>query len=135
MKQDFSLLIAWAVAIVSTLGSLYFTEIMKLPACPLCWYQRIAMYPMVVILAAGFLRKDKKVDLYVLPFSIAGFLFALYHNFLYYKIIPEETTVCIDGISCATKLVEWFGFVSIPLLSLAGFAIIIVSMLIYRKKQ
>ncbi|MDP3998152.1 MAG: disulfide bond formation protein B [bacterium] len=132
MKTDFSLYIASAVATISMMGSLYFSEIMKVPACPLCWYQRIFMYPLVGILAVGILRKEKRVDFYVLPFSIAGFLVALYHSLLYYKIIPEETTVCTNGISCATKLVEWFGFISIPLLSLASFAAIIVCMVIYR---
>lgn len=127
--------IAFAQASIATLGSLYFSELAGFPPCILCWYQRICMYPIVAILTVGILRKDKKVGLYVLPFSVIGMLIAFYHNLLYYNIIPESIAPCQAGISCTTKFIEWFGFVTIPFLSLAAFAIITVCMIISLKKN
>lgn len=124
------LYIAWLQSIVATLGSLYFSEVMKFPPCVLCWYQRILMYPLVFILAVGMIRKDKKVYTYVLPLSITGLCIALYHNLLYYQIIPESLAPCVTGVSCTTKFIQWFGFVTIPLLSLIAFTVITICMLI-----
>ncbi len=112
------------VAAVSTIGSLIFSEILKFPPCVLCWYQRIAMYPLVVILAVGIWKKDKNLPYFVLPLSIIGIIIAIYHNLLYYNIIPEATAPCVQGISCTTKFIEWFGFITIPFLSLLAFIVI-----------
>lgn len=126
---QFALLIAG----ISTLGSLYFSEILKFPPCVLCWYQRISMYPLVVILAVGIWKKDKNLPLFVLPLSLIGAAIALYHNLLYYKILPESSAPCTLGISCTTKFIEWFGFVTIPFLSLSAFIAISALMLLYKK--
>lgn len=120
--------IAWVQALVATLGSLYFSEIRHFNPCVLCWYQRIFMYPLVFVLAVGILNKDKKVFKYVLPLSISGLLVAAYHNLLYYKILPENLAPCVAGISCTTKFIEWFGFVTIPFLSSCAFAVIVACM-------
>lgn len=136
MKQKlpkYLLYVAWAQAFVAMAGSLFFSEVMKFPPCVLCWYQRICMYPLVAILAVGILRKDKYIHLYVLPLSIVGLIIAGYHNLLYYKIISESSAPCIQGASCTTKFFAWFGFITIPLLSLIAFTIITTCMLIYRK--
>ena len=136
MKKLISLLSKYALysaflqAWVASLGSLYFSEIAKFPPCVLCWYQRICLYPLVAILTVGILRGDKKVYLYVLPLSITGLIIAVYHNLLYYKLIPESIKPCEEGISCTTKYIEWFGFVTIPLLSLTTFLIISILMII-----
>lgn len=127
------LYIAWVQSLITILGSLYFSEIAKFPPCVLCWYQRVFMYPLFFILTVGILRKDKGAYLYVLPLSIIGMLIAFFHNLLYYKIIPENNLPCIQGISCTTKFIEWFGFITIPLLSFSSFVIITVCMLIFRK--
>lgn len=127
------LYIAFIQALIATMGSLFFSEILKFPPCVLCWYQRILMYPLVLILAVGILKKDKGVYQYALPLSIIGMLIALYHNLLYYKIIPESQAPCILGVSCTTKFIEYFGFVTIPFLSLVGFFIITLCMVIYAK--
>lgn len=123
------------LSVFSTVGSLIFSEILKFPPCVLCWYQRICMYPLVVILAIGIWKKDKNLPYFVLPLSIIGLLISAYHNLLYYKIIPESTAPCVLGISCTTKFIEWFGFITIPLLSFASFATITVLMLLYLKYQ
>lgn len=131
--RKYLLYIAFGQALLATLGSLFFSEILKFPPCVLCWYQRILMYPLALILAVGILRRDRGVYLYVLPLSIMGMLIATYHNLLYWSMIPEPQTPCLLGVSCTTKFIEYFGFVTIPFLSLTGFLIITVCMLIYAK--
>lgn len=125
--------LALAIAVLATLGSLFFSEILHLPPCILCWYQRITMYPLVTILIVGIIRRDKNLPLYVLPLSLIGLVIALYHNLLYYHILPESAAPCVQGISCTTRLIEWLGFMTIPLLSLAAFTLITISMLIFKK--
>ena len=134
--KKYSLYGAWSVALLSMVGSLYFSNVMNLPPCVLCWYQRIAMYPLVAILAVGIIRKDKNASLYALPLAIIGFITAIYHNLLYYNILPESVAPCTAGISCTTKLIKVFGFFDIPMLSLLGFAFIIILLIInYKTKE
>ena len=121
------------ISLTSTLGSLYFSEILKLPPCLLCWYQRICMYPLVIIFAVGILKKDKNIPYFALPLSIIGLIIAAYHNLLYYKIIPESLAPCTLGISCTTKQIEWLGFITIPFLSLLSFIVITILMLLFKK--
>ncbi len=121
-------------AIISILGSLFFSEILKFPPCVLCWYQRIFMYPLVPILAVGIWKKDKNIPFFVLPLSIAGTAISIYHNLLYYNMLPESTTPCTLGISCTTKQLELFGFITIPLLSLLAFLTITLLMFFYIKQ-
>jgi disulfide bond formation protein DsbB len=127
------LYVAWIQAAAAMAGSLYFSEIAHFPPCLLCWYQRIVMYPLVAIIPVGILRRDKGLPLYVLPLSIIGMLIAGYHNLLYWKIIPESDAPCQLGVSCTSKFIEWFGFVTIPLLSFAAFTLITVCMILYWK--
>lgn len=129
--RQYILYIAFAQALVAMLGSLFFSEILKFPPCILCWYQRIALYPLVVILAVGILRRDKKVYEYVLPLSIIGWIIAVYHNLLYYKILPESVAPCTQGISCTTKQIELFGLVTIPLMALGAFTFINICMYLF----
>ncbi len=137
MKQTFPIFsyIAWLQALIATVGSLFFSEVMHFTPCVLCWYQRILMYPLVLILAIGILTKDKKIHRYVLPLSLVGFCISFYHNLLYYKIIPESIGPCVAGVSCTTKFFAWFGFVTIPLLALIAFAVIIAMMVLQYKQN
>ena len=109
--QKYALLIAWVQATVALLGSLFFSLVMQLPPCDLCWYQRIAMYPLVLIIGLGILKKDKVFFDYAFPLAIIGWVIALYHNLLYYKILPESAAPCLQGISCTTVFFQWFGFI------------------------
>lgn len=122
---------AWLVSLAALLGSLYFSNIRGFPPCVLCWYQRIMVYPLVLVLAVGIILKDRRTHLYVLPLSIGGMLIAVYHNLLYYNILPDSAAPCTLGISCTTKFIEWFGFVTIPLLSFLAFLLITIFMLLY----
>ena len=126
---------AWTVSLVAMLGSLFFSDVLHFPPCVLCWYQRILLYPLVIIIGVGILRKDKFLHQYVLPLSIIGLGASLYHNLLYYSIIPESAAPCVVGISCTTKYINYFGFVTIPLLSMFAFMLITISMIIYKKTK
>ena len=129
-----SLYLAWLIAAVSTAGSLYFSEIAKFTPCNLCWYQRIVMYPLVAVLAVGIIRKDRSTPYFVLPLSLIGSLIALYHELLNIGAISEPITPCGLGVSCTTRYINWFGFVSIPLLSLLAF-VTISALMVYLIKR
>lgn len=117
-KDNFTLIyMAWLINIVSFMGSMFFSNIMMLPPCTLCWAQRICIFPMSIILAVGFLKKDKNVFLYSIPLIFIGWIISLYHNLLYYKIIPKAITACTSGVSCTDKQIEYLGFITIPLMA------------------
>jgi disulfide bond formation protein DsbB len=128
-----ALYLALVQAIIAVLGSLYFSNILMLPPCVLCWYQRIAMFPLFLTLIVGILTKDKNTPLFVLPPAVFGWIIALYHCLLYYKIIPDTLAPCSTGVSCTTRYVEYFGFVTIPLLSFIAFSVILTLMIIRLK--
>jgi disulfide bond formation protein DsbB len=115
------LLAAWLLVTTATLGSLFFSEVMELPPCSLCWYQRVFMFPLALVLFMGLFPFDPKVVRYALPLSVAGTLAALYHMLLQSGIIPESAAPCSPGVSCADVDMLVFGFVSIPILSLFAF--------------
>jgi disulfide bond formation protein DsbB len=123
----------WFVSVAATTGSLFFSEVMMLPPCLLCWYQRIAMYPLVLLFGLALFPLDLKVIRYALPLALIGWGIAVYHNLLYYKLIPEHMAPCTQGISCTTVLLEWLGFITIPLLSLVAFTIILSGLIHLRK--
>lgn len=124
--------LAFVVALTAMAGSLFFSEILHFPPCVLCWYQRISMYSIVGILGVGIYFKDKAMYRYVFLLGSIGFVISIYHNLLYYKLLPESAAPCILGVSCTTKFIEWFGFVTIPFLSCLAFAIILIFMVMYR---
>lgn len=126
--QDWLKYLAFAQALIATAGSLFFSEVMRLPPCSLCWYQRIAMYPLGLILGVSVIRRDGVARIYGLPLAVIGLLVTVYHNLLYYKIIPDSITPCTSGVSCTSKQLEWLGFVTIPLLSLISFVVIVLSL-------
>ncbi len=123
--------LAFAVATFATLGSLYLSEVMHFVPCPLCWYQRICMYPLSVALLVGALRRDRDVYAYVLPPAFVGAAFAIYHTQL--QAFPEQTgRFCTGAELCKVRYIWEFGFVSIPFMALSAFTFIIVMMLIIR---
>ena len=124
--------LVWVVALVATAGSLFFSEVMDLPPCVLCWYQRIAMYPLVLIVGSGIALRDPRWKMYSLPLGLAGLAISIYHNLLYYGVIPESITPCKQGISCTTVQIEWLGFITIPLMALVAFVLVCVLSLLYR---
>ncbi|WP_407277847.1 disulfide bond formation protein B [Aromatoleum evansii] len=115
---------AWLVAASSMLGALFLGEVMELPPCVLCWWQRIAMFPLVLILPAGMFPLDRGVLRYALPLTLAGWLVALFHVLLVAGVIPERIQPCSRGVSCREIQIEWLGFLTIPMLSLIAFTLI-----------
>ena len=124
---------AWLLALVSTLGALFFSEVMDLEPCVLCWYQRIAMFPLVLMLGMGAFSQDTRSVKYALPLAALGWLVALYHCLLYGGFIPQGLQPCGKGNSCAAQKLELVGFITIPLLSLLAFTCIVVLLLAAKK--
>jgi len=126
---------AWVIALLSTLGSWGLSEIMHLTPCIMCWIQRIFMYPLAVIIPVGILRRDPDLPFYVLPLSIGGGLVAFYHTLLQWGIIPEAIAPCVNGVSCAVKQLDFFGFVTIPFMSLLAFVALTALMLLALRRE
>ncbi len=124
--------LAWFIALVASAGSLFFSEVMQLPPCVLCWYQRIAMYPLVIVIGVGIVTRDPRVKSYALPLCLAGLLVSIYHNLLYYGLIPDSITPCTEGISCTSIQIEWLGFITIPLMALTAFTSVALCLIFYR---
>lgn len=135
-ETTFSFLhVAWLIALVAMLMSLFFGEIMKLPPCTLCWYQRICLYPLVAVIGVGIVLRDEGVVAYAMPLVLAGLGLAVYHNLLYYGVIPEALSPCMEGVSCRERQIEWLGFITIPLMALLAFGSILGSLVVYRGAQ
>ena len=117
---------AWFMSLIAMLGSLFFSEVLQYPPCTLCWYQRICMYPLSVILLTGLFPLERVVLKFSLPLTFVGWLISVYHNLLYYKILPESAGPCLKGISCTTVFINWWGFITIPLLSFISFSLILI---------
>ena len=133
---DWTLLfLAWLLATGSTLGSLFFSYVMEFPPCVLCWYQRICLFPLVIILARGLFPLDRRVTRYALPLTAAGWLLAAYHNLIYAGIVPESMQPCSKGVSCTEEYIELFGFLSIPMMALLAFSVLIAILIILKKRS
>ena len=128
--RQISLYLAWLVSVVGFIGALYASEIQHMPVCNLCWYQRICLFPLVIILGIAAYYDDRKIVKYVLPLTILGFIFALYQYLiqLFPGFAPIE--VCGLGPSCTHVSFIWLGFITFPLLSLIGFLIITLLLII-----
>lgn len=125
----------WLIALVATLGSLFFSEVMERTPCVLCWYQRIAMFPLVLIFTVGLFPLDTRCTRYAWPIALAGALVALYHCLLYLGVLPEGMQTCTQGVSCADVKIEIYGFLTIPLLSLGSFLLILALLFGVHKVQ
>ena len=119
---------AWLVAIVATLGSLYFSEVRHFVPCTLCWYQRILMYPLVVLLGIAGWRLDRSIRAYALPLSVLGMGFAAFHYLE--QMVPGfgAEALCSTGVPCSGRYIEWLGFITIPFLALVAFTLITIAL-------
>lgn len=135
IDRNWALLFAcWLLVTSATLGSLFFSEVMDLPPCTLCWYQRIFMFPLPILLFLGLFPFDGKVIRYTLPLAIGGWAIAVYHMLVHSGIIPESVSPCSQGVSCSTKYLDLLGFISIPLLSLLAFSTTITILVVLRRR-
>lgn len=124
--------VAWLVATVATLGSLYFSEIADFVPCQLCWYQRICMYPLVILLGVAALRRDRGIRFYAGPLAAIGALVAGYHSWIQAYPPDGGTSFCTLDAPCTERYVWEFGFVSLPLMALSGFLFVITMMFLAR---
>ena len=128
-----SLAFAFLISVVATIGSLFLSEVAHFIPCKLCWFQRIFMYPQVLILGIATFKNDFSVRKYIIPLSLIGLAIAIYHYALQMSPIPLP---CTDEIaSCAAKQFASFGYITIPMMSATAFALIILFMLFVKRKK
>jgi disulfide bond formation protein DsbB len=118
--------LSWAVSLVATLGSLYFSEVMKFTPCTLCWYQRILMYPLVIILGIAAVRKDYRQAVYVIPMAAVGGSISLFHYLTQKTSLFSAVADACGMIPCNMQYINWLGFITIPFLALTAFVLIIL---------
>lgn len=133
-RSWYLLFLVWIIATSGTLISLFFSEVVQLPVCVLCWYQRIALYPLVVMLPLALFPYDIKIIRYTSPLVIFGWFTALFHVLVVAGIVPESAQPCVQGIPCSETHFNLLGFLNIPLMSLLTFTLIGV-LLFLSKKQ
>ncbi|MFC7442887.1 disulfide oxidoreductase [Laceyella putida] len=132
--STYGLYFAWVVSLAATGGSLFFSEVLGFIPCTLCWYQRILMYPQVILLGIASYRNDRHIIPYVLPMSVLGSCVSLWH-YLEQKVPGfAELLPCRVGVPCAQTHIDWFGFITIPFLALVAFILIIVFLSFARKE-
>jgi len=117
--------LAFIVAATATLGSLYFSEVADFIPCRLCWFQRIAMYPLSVVLLVGAIRRDAAVRWYAGPLAAIGAVIAGYHTLIEWRPELDTGTCELSGPSCTATWFREFGFISLALMSLVGFLTIL----------
>ncbi len=118
--------ISFLLALFASIFPLVYSEIIHFPPCVLCWWQRVFMFPLVLMFGVALWDKDRRVIRYVLPLLCAGFLVSVYQNFFYY--FGEKSNVPCDasGVSCYQHLVSVFGgYISIPMLALTVFFVLL----------
>jgi disulfide bond formation protein DsbB len=130
-----SLVLSWIAAIFATLGSLYFSEVLHFVPCTLCWYSRIFMYPLAIILGIAVYRNDLEIYRYVLPLSIIGMLISGYHTILQKVPYLQQFEMCTSGVPCSKDYLNWLGFITIPLMAFIAFMIITICMVLISKHQ
>jgi len=132
--ENYALYFAWVVALVATLGSLYFSNIRGFVPCELCWIQRIFMYPLTILLGIAAFTNDVRMRLYVLPLTIIGGSISLYHYLV--QKVPGFANIkpCVQGVPCNVQYINWFGFVTIPFLALTAFTLITILLFVLHFK-
>jgi disulfide bond formation protein DsbB len=125
--QDYGAHLAFAVALTAMLGSLYFSEIARFIPCTLCWYQRILMYPLTIIILVGIIERDEFLPKYVMPLSIVGMGASSYHYLLQLGVFGHSSG-CTIGVPCNSRYVNYFGFITIPFMALTAFTLITLVM-------
>lgn len=128
--RTYGLYLAWLVALVATGGSLYFSEVRLFVPCTLCWYQRILMYPLMILLGIASYRQDKGIIPYALPLALLGGSISLFH-YLEQKVpgFGSPNLCRAGGVPCSAEYINWLGFITIPFLALSAFTLIALVLL------
>jgi disulfide bond formation protein DsbB len=114
----------WLIALTATLGSLYYSEVAHYTPCKLCWYQRIAMYPLAIVLGIAAWRRDGGIRRYALPVVAIGAAISVFHYLLQRFPDLDSSATCDPTAPCTATWVWEFHFISIPFMALSGFAAI-----------
>ena len=117
--------LTFAVGAVATLGSLYFSEVADYVPCRLCWFQRIAMYPIALVALVALIRRDRDASWYLVPMAAIGALISGYHYLIERGVLNDSAECLLFGPSCADVWFEEFGFVTLAFMALAGFVAVI----------
>ena len=126
--------LAWLVALVATIGSLIYSEVIHFVPCRLCWFQRIAMYPLSLILLVGAIRREVVVKYYALPLALAGLAVSIYHNVV--QFYPNLEGGSCDPLNpCSARSIKVFDFIDIPFMAGAGFILISVLLAFYMRTE
>ena len=134
-KQETLLLIIWTQSVLAIFGSLFYSEVMGYIPCDLCWYQRIFMYPLVIIYGAAILKKDVNIALPGVVLSGIGILVSGYHYGLQkLPFLQDAGGICGD-VPCTSQYINYFGFVTIPFFALIAFTLIFICHLIMLKSK
>ncbi|MGM9944722.1 MAG: disulfide oxidoreductase [Lysinibacillus sp.] len=125
-KLENGLLAIFSISLVATLGSLYFSEVKGFIPCEMCWYQRILMYPLVIISAVAYIQKNARIALTTAVFAIIGGSISLYHYGIQKIPFLQESAPACGQVSCTGFYINWLGFITIPFLALTAFVMIAV---------
>jgi disulfide bond formation protein DsbB len=129
------MLLAWLVATAATLGALFLGEVMGMTPCVLCWYQRIFMFPIAIVLGIACFTDDRRGAVYGLALALGGLVIAGYHTLLVAGLIPKAWVPCSAGVSCTDQKLEILNSVQIPWLSLAAFTALAFLLAVYLRKS
>ena len=129
------MLLAWLVATAATLGALFLGEVMGMTPCVLCWYQRIFMFPIAIVLGIACFTDDRRGAVYGLALALGGLVIAGYHTLLVAGLIPKTWVPCSAGVSCTDQKLEILNSVQIPWLSLAAFSALAFLLAVYLRKS
>jgi disulfide bond formation protein DsbB len=133
-RDSAAIWLAWVVALVATVGSLMYSELFHFVPCQLCWLQRIAMYPLAVVLLVGGIRRERSVKFYAIPLALIGLSISIWHNTV--QLFPSlEGGTCDPANPCSARSVEVFGFMDLPFMAGAGFIVIAVLLGFYTKAK
>lgn len=133
-RMETFFMIAWGQALIATLGSLFFSEIMHFIPCKLCWIQRILMYPLVIIYGTAIVKKNAQIAIPGLILAVLGIPIAAYH-YMTQKLDVTDTDSFCGVVPCTTEYINYFGFITIPFLSLMAFTIIVTAHLLSLKSK
>ena len=123
-KIENSLLMIWVVSLTATLGSLYFSEVRGYEPCTMCWYQRILMYPIVLMTTVAYIQKNAKIAATTAVFSCIGAAISLYHYSLQKLDFLQDSAPSCGIVPCTGQYINWLGFITIPFLALTAFVLI-----------
>ena len=131
--EENGLKLAFAVALFATLGSLFYSEIAGYAPCKLCWFQRVFMFPQVLLLGTALIRKAKYIFNYLVPLGIVGGSISIYHYII--QRTERMTSCSVEAVSCSSKYTFEFGFITIPIMTLVAFTLIIIFLYAWKKKR